>query len=198
LLFPSCGVRIASVRNIHTMRWSIPTKKDPALLSFVAALWDQPVRNLPEVPHKLDGKLLSVRVRPRKGCYADYCWYNCLQTCQSQGGEIVFGWSLYRTTSGLLAQHHAVWQPPTGEIIDITPNPDTNEILFVPDRRAAFDFNALRCPPNFERGPSGDAWVSKERSERVFWIAALVPEDDPPQRRDWIAKVLRAAGYPRT
>jgi len=94
-----------------------------------------------------------------------YCWFNCLDYQQKNNGKVVFGWAIWHTQRNtLLAQHHAVWQSSTGQYFDITPNEmSVEEVLFLPDNRAPFDYKGLRAPYSFEQDKNGiSVWVSSE------------------------------------
>lgn len=64
------------------------------------------------------------------------CYSNANAKVLKDGGSIHYGWSLHENGSIYEAEHHAVWENETGDLIDITPNQlNKAEILFVSDNK---------------------------------------------------------------
>ncbi|SXD25351.1 hypothetical protein [Klebsiella quasipneumoniae] len=92
--------------------------------------------------------VLSVPRTPRGPAGA--CYWNVDSEVKSSGGKIVLGW-LIQWLPGLYVQamHHAVWETPDGELVDITLDQTDaykNEVksgtsTFVPDDRISIDLN---------------------------------------------------------
>ena len=87
-----------------------------------------------------------IPIQPAPGATLLSCWENVSAVCESNGGHSVKGWRLWWIPHILIeAQAHVVWKPPTGSLIDVSPN-DDNEYLccFVPDplmkERPGLDF----------------------------------------------------------
>jgi hypothetical protein len=57
------------------------------------------------------------------------------------GGTTVCGWALWEWPGVFVeAEFHAVWQPPTGELLDLTPRPvPFGRTLFLPDRSRLYE-----------------------------------------------------------
>jgi hypothetical protein len=85
--------------------------------------------------------LLPLRVEPYST--QSNCFFNVEEKISRDRGKMIFGWSLH---GGLFlqAEMHAVWESPTGELIDITPPLDN--IPHAPFIRidSGFDYNTKR------------------------------------------------------
>ncbi len=79
-----------------------------------------------------------------------WCSDGVLEKVKADGGEIVFGWSIWEWPEVLrTAEFHAVWKSPAGELMDITPKPRGEQrILFVQDDSYPRDFNFDHRPGN--------------------------------------------------
>lgn len=89
--------------------------------------------------------LVFVKIHPMPGCGVNRCHLNVADKVAKHGGEIVYGWSIWKARSGqwLEADFHSVWKK-DGELIDITPDPDGEEQrLFLPDPSRSFTGNAV-------------------------------------------------------
>ncbi len=67
---------------------------------------------------------------------AGFCHINVWVKYLKAQGMPVFGWMLAqnKTLNITQAQFHCVWKSPSGELIDITPRPDSAErVMFIPD-----------------------------------------------------------------
>lgn len=76
------------------------------------------------------------------GARALYCFQNVRDVVAKKGGQILNGWLVWQHENFFVeAEHHAVWQKPTGEVICITPQtPPEESITFIPDPPVAYDF----------------------------------------------------------
>ncbi len=65
------------------------------------------------------------------------CYANVEKVIQSKGGSIQYGWQIWETLLGVMAEaeFHAVWVDPHKKYHDITPKalPGIDRILFLPD-----------------------------------------------------------------
>jgi hypothetical protein len=172
-----------------------PQPHDANLHAFISVLREQPIRpakGLSLSSFENHGQLLEVPVKPVDGYPANYCWFNCLEHCLTHDGSVVFGWGIWqRGPSHFVAQHHAVWRPPLGALVDVTTNETSNNVLFIPDNRAPFDFHQLRCPFNFEwKGHGSELWfASDDAKSPTFAIAALQPTSTEAPRIDRIRQL---------
>lgn len=123
--------------------------------------------------------VLVVPVDPQPNCDISYCWFNCIDHQLSNGGQVVYGWSLWQRGDVFIAQHHAIWRNEEGELLDPTPNEGLSaQALFMPDNRAPFDVERLRTPPNLEWKSNGDfKWVAGNHHESFFFIGAMEPTE---------------------
>lgn len=152
---------------------------DPGFLAFLKALLDYPIcppkycqagnyaGNLNPVP---------VQLMPNSPYMPDHCWFNALEHRLKNDGAVICGWSFWEVAPNhYVAQHHAVWEDPSGTLLDVTPNSGTNTILFMPHNAAPFDYWDFRCPFNFERDPQyGDRWYASGHSKSpVYAIGQL-------------------------
>lgn len=63
------------------------------------------------------------------------CYLNALAAAECLEGNVVVGWSLWQNKAYLTLEHHAVWEQPNGERVDVTPQTlGEKEILFVQER----------------------------------------------------------------
>lgn len=90
-----------------------------------------------------------------------YCFDNSVRQASLHGGAALYGWAIWHWPGRWFeAEHHAVWQRPDGELLDVTPQPGAPEqILFLPDPEKVFD------PERYRRNimaPDGDNAVAAE------------------------------------
>lgn len=94
------------------------------------------------------------------------CFNNVRRHSALHGGELVYGWAIWEWTDVFIeAEHHAVWQSPTG-LIDISPHEcRTDGILFLPDPDAPYDYINFTRRDNVRRSlstnPSVQAWLDE-------------------------------------
>lgn len=89
-----------------------------------------------------------VEVVPGEGARVAYCFSNAAEAAAQGGGEIAYGWIIWRWPGRYFeAEHHAVWRMPDGRLRDVTPMLyGQGRILFLPDPGAVFD--PARYRPN--------------------------------------------------
>jgi hypothetical protein len=160
-----------AVPNVNSLRFN----------DFIKTLKDSDIRPAKGLNYlKQDDQLQSifVPVIPYPEYQPLYCWFNCLDYQQKNRGKVVFGWAIWHTDRNtLLAQHHAIWQSNNGQYFDVTPNElSVEEILFLPDKRAPFDYKGLRAPFSFEQDKNGTViWVgSKGATAGFFSVQKLI------------------------
>jgi|tagenome__1003787_1003787.scaffolds.fasta_scaffold20811780_2 hypothetical protein len=70
------------------------------------------------------------------------CFGNVRQRVSLHGGQIVFGWAIWIWPRVFVeAEHHAIYERPDGTWIDVTPQSNHDQILFLPDDSAVYDFD---------------------------------------------------------
>ena len=70
-----------------------------------------------------------------EGYIARACHLNVAHRIKHHGGERVLGWMIWASSLFVEGEAHAVWKSPLGELLDITPRGDGEElIVFVPDQ----------------------------------------------------------------
>lgn len=82
-----------------------------------------------------------VRCRPDRDAVPSECFDNVARKVPHAGGSVVSGWAIW-TTPGVYfeAEHHGVWRRRTGELVDVSPQPNLpKRILFLPDPEAVYD-----------------------------------------------------------
>lgn len=80
-----------------------------------------------------DAVPILVPIRPWNKAIPRECFDNVERYVSEYGGYRVLGWRPMRWANIMLeAEAHAIWQSPTGELVDITPF-EQSESLFVPD-----------------------------------------------------------------
>lgn len=185
-----------------------PTDEMPG---FIDLLTELSARHLfmPKLtnPTTLDDPIptpIKVPVSPRPGFEPGHCWYNSKIHSDATGGSVVFGWALYAEHDArLMAQHHAVWKTPDGDLVDVTPNPWVAEVLFLPDHRVPFDYDGFRCPYSLERTPKeGFMWVAPpgsqvERSPR-YAICVMDTQLAAATMQAALSRYLKNASQPAT
>lgn len=68
--------------------------------------------------------------------YEQECYYNVAQMIKKHGGEPVYGWVLWESSSMIEAEAHCLYKNLEGVVLDITPRVSgENKILFVADSR---------------------------------------------------------------
>ena len=90
-----------------------------------------------------DARPEYIGIAPELNCAESEYFGNVKQKVEREDGRIQFGWSISEWPGvALLAEHHAVYAPPSGQPwMDITPSRSENRRLFVPDDSAVYDFN---------------------------------------------------------
>lgn len=88
-----------------------------------------------------EGDPVFVRCRPDRAAVASECFDNVARKVARAGGTVACGWAIW-TTPGVYieAEHHGVWRRRTGELVDVSPQPNLpKRILFLPDPEAIYD-----------------------------------------------------------
>jgi hypothetical protein len=108
------------------------------------------------------------------------CWMNALRYCLANSGwRPLFGWAVWAHENGKPeAQHHAVVALGE-EYLDVTPNPHSDEIMFVPDDRVVFDYEKYRFPPNVSLSSNGSVlwWYGDKCDVRLLEVS-LTPQPE--------------------
>lgn len=103
-----------------------------------------------------------------------FCNIGVAEKMKTDGGAIRFGWILWEYPRVyLIAEFHAIWVTPAGELVDITPKPDgETRIVFAADPSYHPDFDFLKRPNNRRARiyrPADSAVIVRDR------IAEFVP-----------------------
>ncbi|NYT42879.1 hypothetical protein HZY97_19050 [Sphingomonas sp. R-74633] len=104
-----------------------PAAIDAAVLAFCATV-------APGLPEYVD-------VTPGEGARIAYCFDNAAAQVAQYGGEIAWGWAIWRWPGRYFeAEHHGIWRDPQGRLHDVTPMLyGQTRILFLSDPTAVFD-----------------------------------------------------------
>jgi hypothetical protein len=104
-----------------------PATIDEAVLAFCATV-------APGVPEYVD-------VVPGEAAQIAYCFDNAAAAVARFGGEVAFGWAIWRWPGRYFeAEHHGIWRTPAGKLIDVTPMLyGQTRTLFLSDPQAVFD-----------------------------------------------------------
>ena len=111
-----------------------------------------------------DAEILVVPVKPVTGAIPSECFYNVTERVKREGGNVVYGWTIWEWSRVFIeAEHHAVWEK-DGELFDITPKKNRErKIVFLPDPSADYDFEDNRRRINIKRSlgnfSSVDKWI---------------------------------------
>lgn len=81
-----------------------------------------------------------VPVHPELGAPSNECFPLVEAVVSKNGGNRLLGWSLWEFPGVFVeAEFHAVWESPSGQLLDVTPKDRPVErILFLPDRGATY------------------------------------------------------------
>jgi hypothetical protein len=91
--------------------------------------------------HGLKGPAVHLDYAP--GPYGeDWCHVSAKHRAMTEGGRRVHGWALWNFDGIVVGDHHSVWEPRPGMLIDVTP-PKYGEtrVLFVRDDSAVIERN---------------------------------------------------------
>lgn len=112
-----------------------PESTDPTIDDFCAGFGSMPPVRVP--------------VRPAPDGEAGRCCFNVARVIARGGGNEVFGWIVWKGQLFLTAEFHAIWWPPEGDPLDVTPKPDgETSILFSPDPAYQPGFDFMKRPNN--------------------------------------------------
>lgn len=103
-------------------------------------------REITEFAAQHGNNLQYVPVCPQPFTRHNQCYANCDLARQLLGGNMVLGYSIWNTKDLFLSsEHHCVWRPPSGILLDVTPDlSGGNRILFVPVRDIGPEEDAQR------------------------------------------------------
>jgi hypothetical protein len=92
-----------------------------------------------------DAQPIYITITPETACLPNDCFECVRQKVKRAGGRIQYGWTIWEWPRVFVeAEHHAVYEPPTGPPwIDITPSalPEIRRRLFLPDDSATYSFD---------------------------------------------------------
>ena len=87
---------------------------------------------------EFDPEFVELKVEP--GFQELNCFINVEKKVASDGGRIIYGWTIWEHKYFIEAEFHAVWENEDEDLIDITPKSNhATRILFVPDDRVVYD-----------------------------------------------------------
>ena len=116
--------------------------------------------------------LENVAIYPFDDMMHGQCFNNCIHLVTVMGGEVLYGWAWHQFHDFLVvAEFHAVWRAPDGQLIDVTPPP--------PGRlTTTFSSDPVRVPPDVAPGeivkgsePSR-RFALKDLADVAEWISA--------------------------
>ncbi len=79
------------------------------------------------------GELKFVPIQPSSTAQQQMCVTAVDDVVEAKGGKRIMGWKIWEGRYWLKAVYHAVWQTPEGRLIDVTPEPDETQTLFIGD-----------------------------------------------------------------
>ncbi len=87
----------------------------------------------------LSGQPYYLRCIPDTNAFINECFPNVDSKIKKEGGECILGWQIWETPLIIEAEFHAVWEPLSGERIDITPKTKSfKKILFIDDPKSVY------------------------------------------------------------
>lgn len=168
---------------------TVPDELDPMVVLLAKSLKLQPdVRQARDVPpaEYSDTPPFVVPIAPRDGARPLKCWFNVRDAVAAEGGEAVFGWSLWARPDGhYQAIHHGIWRQPDGTLVDVTPVMEGYaSVLFMADTRVPFDYRLLRAPASYlmYRDSTPDVaqfvWVAPDNARFLTYTLLRMTVDD--------------------
>lgn len=113
----------------------------------------------------LPGAAVVVPFEPMPKTHERYCFENVRDMVLEHGGEIIHGWVVWQHGDVFVeAEHHGVWQKPSGQLVCVTPQTPPEETLtFIPDPSAVYDFDSRLFTKNIRV-----ALINDSRLEEAF------------------------------
>jgi hypothetical protein len=117
------------------------------------------------------GEPIFVPSRPQPDAVISFCFDNVARQISAMGGTVVPGWAVWNLAGAYFeAEHHGVWRSPSGELVDVSPQPNCAvRILFLPDPAVPYDplsfrSNIIAAEPGSPDGPAIVA-LAKRRNQ---------------------------------
>jgi hypothetical protein len=89
---------------------------------------------------KTDSTPIYVDIKAESEAAIIECFPNVERKIKSDGGNMVFGWAIWKTKLFIEAEYHGIWNSPEGELIDITPRTiPSQKILFLRDTENSYN-----------------------------------------------------------
>lgn len=113
----------------------------------------------------LPGAAVVVPFEPMPKTRERYCCENVRDMVLEHGGEIIYGWAVWQHGEFFVeAEHHSVWQKPSGQLACVTPQTPHEKVLtFIPDPSAIYDFDSRLFRKNIRV-----ALINDSRLEEAF------------------------------
>lgn len=148
---------------------------------------------------RADSSAVLLRISPNEDSAPLDCFNNVRRKVAQCGGKIVFGWAIWEWPSVYLeAEHHAVYEPPSGPPWkDLTPSqvPEISARLFLADDAATYDFeNEGIRRDNHRYALTNDPLVQSlfQSAQRHSQIMNSIPGVGNVQVSPAVARSLRA------
>jgi hypothetical protein len=127
---------------------------------------------------------IYVNVVPESYAEINECFPAVEKKVHDAGGSMLLGWQIWKTPFLIEAEYHAIWQSPSGEIIDITPkNIPVSQILFLPDPEARYNgVQRDNIRQNLEKNELVDHFIAlaqaqyliKNRGDRAYQYGEII------------------------
>ncbi len=115
-----------------------------------------------------------INVAPTFEAKKNECFYNVRNHTEKNGGNIIYGWSIWIWKNVYIeAEHHAVWKTLNEELVDITPKEDNEKkILFLPDSESVYDYENNKRLNNIKVELVDDPLLRKffSLSDKIFQL----------------------------
>lgn len=90
-----------------------------------------------------------VEVRPARGAELGMCQRNVTEHIKRHGGALVHVWAIWANLLFLMAEFHALWRSPAGNLIDVTPTAEgETRVLCAVAGDYGEDFDFAKRPAN--------------------------------------------------
>lgn len=101
-----------------------------------------------------------ITVIAEPGSLINECFHNVDAYIEKHGGQRILGWSIWQRANVLIeAEAHAVWNSPTGDMVDVTPHSNNEtSILFLVDNHMTYEGN---CIPNVRKALTSSPLVAE-------------------------------------
>ena len=129
-------------------------------------------------------RLTWVSYRPEPDALPDYRFRTVATVVDERGGVVILGWGFGIHDGFLVAVHHAIWEDPSGHLVDVSPadlspTDDQGRVPFVVDPSATLlkrlgDSMGIPRPSRF--------WLTSSNRKTARLVAQLIAQEREYER----------------